>query len=52
MSMPERYPVRLNLRLDEKTRDQVQHTANRLGISSASLIRLLVKSHLNEYMNQ
>jgi len=51
MIMPERYPVRLNL-LDEETRDQVQDTANRLGISSASLIRLLVKSHLNEYMNQ
>jgi len=52
MKMAERYPVRLNLRLDVETRDQVQKTANKLGISSASLIRLLVKSHINQYVNQ
>lgn len=50
--MAERFPVRMNLRLDQETRDLVQDTANKLGISSASLIRLLVKSHINQYAKQ
>ena len=46
MEYMEKYPYRLNIRMDEMMRDEVQKRALQLNVSSAALIRLLIKKQI------
>ncbi len=40
----EKYPVRLNVRMQEELRDEAQSLAHELGISTSALFRLAMKN--------
>tara|TARA_R100001163_G_scaffold40770_1_gene30888 strand:- start:76 stop:246 length:171 start_codon:yes stop_codon:yes gene_type:complete len=42
-----RYPIRLNFRMTEEERDELQRRAHQLDISTAALVRLLIKQLKN-----
>lgn len=48
MNYDMKYPVRLNLRLDEDMHEHISHAANKLNISAAQFIRLALESQLNK----
>lgn len=48
MSYDMKYPVRLNLRLDEDMHDNLSKAAFKLNISQAQFIRLALESQLNK----
>jgi predicted HicB family RNase H-like nuclease len=48
MSYEKRYPVRLNLRMDENMSALVSQAAFKLNISQAQFIRLALESQLNK----
>ena len=48
MTYDMKYPVRLNLRLDEETHDKISKAAYKLNISQAQYIRLALESQLNK----
>lgn len=48
MSYDMKYPVRLNLRLDEQMHDHLAQAASKLNISQAQFIRLSLESQLNK----
>lgn len=48
MSYDMKYPVRLNLRLDEDMHEHISNAANKLNISQAQFIRLALESQLNK----
>jgi hypothetical protein len=41
------YPIRVHLRMTEEQRDELQRRANQLDISTAALMRLLIKQLKN-----
>lgn len=48
MNYDMKYPVRLNLRLDEELHEQTAKAAYKLNISQAQFIRLALESQLNK----
>jgi len=48
MNYDMKYPIRLNLRLDEKLHEQTSEAAYKLNISQAQFIRLALESQLNK----
>jgi antitoxin component of RelBE/YafQ-DinJ toxin-antitoxin module len=43
----EQFPVRIEVRVDKETRDQLQDEVKKLGVSASSYIRMLLKQTLN-----
>ena len=41
------YPIRVHVRMTEEQRDELQRRANQLDISTAALMRLLIKQLKN-----
>jgi len=48
MNYEMKYPVRLNLRLDQELHEQTAKAAYKLNISQAQFIRLALESQLNK----
>lgn len=48
MNYGKKYPVRLNLRMDENMHELVSRAAFKLNISQAQFIRLALESQLNK----
>lgn len=48
MNYGKKYPVRLNLRMDENMHEMVSRAAFKLNISQAQFIRLALESQLNK----
>jgi predicted HicB family RNase H-like nuclease len=48
MNYDMKYPVRLNLRLDQELHEQTTKAAFKLNISQAQFIRLALESQLNK----
>jgi predicted HicB family RNase H-like nuclease len=48
MNYDMKYPIRLNLRLDEELHEQTAKAAYKLNISQAQFIRLALESQLNK----
>jgi predicted HicB family RNase H-like nuclease len=48
MNYDMKYPVRLNLRLDQELHEQTAKAAYKLNISQAQFIRLALESQLNK----
>jgi predicted HicB family RNase H-like nuclease len=48
MNYDMKYPVRLNLRLDQELHEQTAQAAYKLNISQAQFIRLALESQLNK----
>jgi hypothetical protein len=48
MNYDMKYPVRLNLRLDQELHEQTSKAAFKLNISQAQFIRLALESQLNK----
>lgn len=48
MNYGKKYPVRLNLRMDENMHELVSRAALKLNISQAQFIRLALESQLNK----
>tara|TARA_Y100000015_G_scaffold15037_1_gene14444 strand:+ start:4078 stop:4239 length:162 start_codon:yes stop_codon:yes gene_type:complete len=47
----EKYPVRLNVRMQEELRDEAQSMAHKLGISTSALFRLAMKNLIERKQN-
>jgi len=43
----EKFPVRMEVRLDEDMRDQLQEKVLKLGISTSAYIRMIISETLN-----
>ena len=43
----EKFPVRMEVRLDEDMRDQLQDKVLKLGISTSAYIRMIISETLN-----
>jgi predicted HicB family RNase H-like nuclease len=48
MNYDMKYPIRLNLRLDQELHEQTSKAAFKLNISQAQFIRLALESQLNK----
>jgi predicted HicB family RNase H-like nuclease len=48
MNYDMKYPIRLNLRLDQELHEQTAKAAYKLNISQAQFIRLALESQLNK----
>lgn len=46
-----KYPVRLNVRMEEDLRDKSQKMAHQLGISTSALFRLAMKQLIERKQN-
>lgn len=53
MEYMKRYNVRMNFRMTEEERDELQRRARQLDVSTAAMVRLLIKQlkklHNNEF---
>lgn len=47
----EKYPVRLNVRMEENLRDEAQKIALSMGVSTSALFRLAMKQMINRKQN-
>jgi len=47
MNYMEQFPVRIEVRLDEETRNQLQDKVVKLGVSTSAFIRMILKQTLN-----
>lgn len=47
MNYMEQFPVRIEVRLDEETRNQLQDKVVKLGVSTSAFIRMILKQNLN-----
>jgi len=47
MDYMEKFPVRMEVRLDEDMRDQLQDKVLKLGISTSAYIRMIINQTLN-----
>jgi antitoxin component of RelBE/YafQ-DinJ toxin-antitoxin module len=47
MNLVERYPIKMDFRLDADLRDQLQENANNMGISISALIRMILKQTMD-----
>ena len=47
MNYMEKFPVRVEVRLDEDMRDQLQDKVLKLGVSTSAFIRMILKQTLN-----
>jgi antitoxin component of RelBE/YafQ-DinJ toxin-antitoxin module len=45
----EKYPVRMEVRLDNEMRDQLQKKVLKLGISTSAYIRMIISETLNQH---
>lgn len=48
MNYMEKFPVRVEVRLDEDLRDQLQDKVLKLGISTSAYIRMIISQTLNQ----
>ena len=48
MNYMEKFPVRVEVRLDEDMRDQLQDKVLKLGISTSAYIRMIISQTLNQ----
>jgi antitoxin component of RelBE/YafQ-DinJ toxin-antitoxin module len=47
MNYMEKFPIRVEVRLDNELRDQLQEKVLKLGISTSAFIRMIISETLN-----
>ena len=47
----DKYPIRLNVRMQENLRDDAQEMAQRMGISTSALFRIAMQQFINRKQN-
>jgi antitoxin component of RelBE/YafQ-DinJ toxin-antitoxin module len=51
MNYMEKFPVRLNVRMEEDLRDEAQKIAMKMGVSTSALFRIAMKQMINRKQN-
>lgn len=51
MNYERKYPVRLNVRMEENLRDEAQKIAHKMGVSTSALFRIAMKQLVHRKQN-
>ncbi len=46
MNYERKFPVRINVRMEEETRDEAQKLAFQMGVSTSALFRIAMKQYI------